>query len=213
MPGGALGSGPGAGAARLRSAAPSGAGKPVRRQPGGAMECGPGAGAARLRSAAPSGARVLKSRPRPTGFGARSQLVFVAPRFAKSFPPFIRGARGGDVAGPIARLAGQDRPQAESAVCPCHPPLPPLIKGGKKRATQAKGACGGSSPRFSTRQSRAGNAPRRNAPWRAGIRTWGWRRQATICRPGRGWERTKRECPVARESKGTFLFSQATCAR
>ncbi len=52
----------------------SGLGSRQEGMPGGAMECGPGADAARLRSAAPFGARVLKSRPRPTGAGSR--LVF-----------------------------------------------------------------------------------------------------------------------------------------
>ena len=91
MPGGAIRSGPGAGAARLRSAAPLGAqsqknqrdrsaqnlgltppgydlpprsGLGTRQEgvPGGAIRSGPGAGAARLRSAAPAGAQSQKNQ-------------------------------------------------------------------------------------------------------------------------------------------------------
>ncbi len=91
------------------------------------------------------------------------------------------------MAGPIARLAGQERPQAESAVCPCHPPLPPLIKGGKSAQHKRRERAEGSSPGFSTRQSRGWERTKKACPvarWNADL---GLARQATICRLGRGW--------------------------
>ncbi len=173
--------------------------------PGGAIRCGPGAGAARLRSAAPVGAQSQKNqRDRST-----QNLGLTPPGY--DLPP--RSGLGtrqeGMPGGAGIRTRGSRR---QATICrPGRGSIP------EKSTGPLCSKPGADAARLrSAAPLGAGNAARRNARWRSGSGPGAGAARLRSAAPVRGWERGKKECRVALGSglmSGVWKRSMAKLVR